>query len=97
MVPLVANSKKKTKESFHNLVKECLGPNILSTVRVRIFLRRAREYIEAYYLLEVKGKEATPVNLDQLKMVRKSHTDVNDISSQWLSEVMKDVASSTRN
>ncbi len=64
---LQPNSKKKTKESFHNLVKECLGPKILSTVRVRMFSRRAREYIEAYYLLEVKGKEATPVNLDHLK------------------------------
>ena len=94
---LQPNSKKKTKESFHNLVKECLGPKILSTERVRMFSRRAREYIEAYYLLEVKGKEATPVNLDHLKKVRKSHTDVKDISFQWISEVMKEVASSMTN
>ncbi len=39
----------------------------------------------------------TPVNLDHLKNLRKSHTDVDDISFEWISEVMKEAASFIRN
>ena len=56
-----------------------------------MFSRRAREYMEAYYLLEIEGKAATPVNLDHLKKVRKSHTEVVDISFKWILVVLKEI------
>ena len=87
-------SKKKTKDGFHKLVKECVGPEILTVERVRMFSRRAREYMVAYYLLELDGKAATPVNVDHLKKERKRHTEVLDISFAWISEVMKEIVAS---
>ena len=78
-------------------MKECVGPEILTVERVRMFSRRAREYMVAYYLLELDGKAATPVNVDHLKKERKRHTEVLDISFAWISEVMKEIVASMEN
>ena len=77
-------------------MREWLGPGVLSIERVRMFSMRAREYMAAYYFLEKHGKAVTPVNLDNLKKERKSHTDVIDISYGWISEVMKEVVLSMK-
>ena len=50
----------------------------------------------AYYSLEKHGTAVTPVNLDHLKKERKSHTDVIDISYEWITEALKEVVSSMR-
>ena len=89
-------AKKKQKVNFHNLVKECVGPKILTVPRIRMFSRRAREYMVAYHLLENSGEDATPVNLSYLKKVRKSHTDVADIGFAWISNVMKEIVASMK-
>ncbi len=77
------------------MVKQC-GPDILTVARVRMFSKRAREYMVAYHLLEKDGKATTPVAVDHLKKVRKSHTDVVDISFSWISEVMKEIVASMK-
>ena len=64
-------AKKKGKANYHNLVRECVGSNILTVNRVRMFSRRAREYMVAYYQLAKNGEVATLVNLDHLKKERK--------------------------
>ena len=87
---------KKGKANFHNLVRECVGPKILTVDRVRMFSRRAREYMVAYYQLDKNGEAATPVNLDHTKKERKCHTEVSDISFSWISGVMKEIAASMR-
>ena len=87
-------SRKRGKDNFHSLVRECVGPEILTTARVRMFSRRAREYMISYHLLKNEGKQATPVNLSHLNKERKSHTDVADIGFAWISSVMKEIVSS---
>ena len=56
-------SRKRGKANFHALVKECVGPAILTLERSRMFSRRAREYMVAYHLLIKLGVASTPVNL----------------------------------
>jgi hypothetical protein len=51
-------NSKKTKNSFHELVKKtCLGRDKMTTERVRAFSKRARSYICAYYAFETSSKE----------------------------------------
>jgi hypothetical protein len=51
-------NSKKTKNSFHELVKKtCLGRDKMTTERVRAFSKRARSYICAYYAFETSRKE----------------------------------------
>ncbi|KAL7542576.1 hypothetical protein ACHAWF_007203 [Thalassiosira exigua] len=90
-------ARKRGKGNFHNLVRECVGPEVLTDKRVRMFSRRAREYMVAYYELECNGVTATPVNLSHLNKVRKRHTDVVDISFAWISSVMKEIVVTMKN
>ena len=51
-------SSKKTKNSFHQLVKKtCLGRDKMTMERVRAFSKRARSCICAYYAFETSSKE----------------------------------------
>ena len=63
--------KKRSKDNFHGLVKECLGTEILSVERARMFSRRAREYMVLYLSLDDDSMSPTPVNLDHLNNERK--------------------------
>lgn len=87
-----ALSRKKNKASFHKLVNECLGSDVITIERARMFSRRAREYMVAYHKLAGDDKSATPALLSQAIKVRKHHTEVTDISFAWISDVMKDIA-----
>ena len=53
--------------------------NINGRAFTNVFLRQTKECMVAYYLLGKEGKALTPVNFEQLKKERKSHTDVIDI------------------
>ena len=59
------HSSKKTKDSFHSLIDDCLGPRVLSVVRARMFSRRARAYMVAYHQHAIEGKAATSASLKQ--------------------------------
>jgi hypothetical protein len=50
----LAIANKKTKEKFRESVKMCLQKEYVTRNRVRMFSRRARQYIIAYYLLAIK-------------------------------------------
>ena len=89
--------KKKGKDSFHKLVQKSVGPSILSLERSRMFSRRAREYMVAYHMLEQDGTAATPVNLSHIKKERKSHTEVQDIQTGWVTSVLRDIIHGTSN
>ena len=81
------HGRKKTKDGFHTLLKECLETGALSIEWARCFLRRAQECMVAYYQLAKDGTSATPTNLKHLNKERKRHRDVTDTSFRWISDV----------
>ena len=54
----VSLKRKKSKDSFRTVVRECLSrEKVLTTARVRQFSRRARAYICAYYKVWCERQE----------------------------------------
>ncbi len=51
----LAIANKKTKEKFREIVKMCLRKEHVTRNRVRMFSRRARQYMITYYLHAIKG------------------------------------------
>ncbi len=82
-------TRKRTKESFVALVKESMGPNVLSRDRTRKFSRRARQYMISYYKLENDGKATTPLDIKKYKKKRKSHTDILKEDTGYISECLQ--------
>ena len=71
------------------MVKECLGPTVLTQERVRMFSRRAGDYMVSYYLLEQNSEASTPVDVSKMKKIRKTHTEMRDMDKGWLLASLK--------
>ncbi len=57
--------QKRGKDNFKTVVRECLSKEkVLVTEGIRLFSRRARAYICAYYMIwcERQGRESTRTN-----------------------------------
>ena len=77
------------------LVKEALGPNVLTIERTRKFSRRARLYMVSYYLLEKNGQTTTPLDVTKFQKRRKSHTDVLNVDHGFTSRIVLDIMSAS--
>ena len=57
-----------------------------------MFSTRAHEYVIAYYMHEENKKADTLVHhVPHINKERKTHTDVKDICSGWVTSLLKDV------
>ena len=90
------HSSKNTKDSFYKLVGVCLGSRVLSVERARMFSRRAREFMVAYWQHAKEGKAATPASLKRVNKKMKRHRDVGDIEFKWISDMMKGIVSAMK-
>ena len=83
-------SEKRTKESFRNLVKECISRKWITIERARHNARRTRCYIVAYTNLHFGNMpkesvdEPVPVIIEKLVKKYKSHRSSLDIDSAYV-------------
>jgi len=95
-------SSKRGKETYRELVKQCLSRNNLTTDRVRLFARRARSYICAYYQKHyigvtdpeiLHGNPPEIVQIEKLAKKFKSHRSAIDFSSGFITGVIQSTSS----
>jgi len=91
-------SMKRKKETYRELVKTCLSRDTLTTERVRLFAKRARSYVCAYYQLHHSGiidHDILDSNLpEQVKIERmakkyKTHRSAIDFNAGFITSVVK--------
>ena len=63
---------KRRKDAFRKTVRLCLSANVLTKERVRKFSRRARQYIQAYYILHFGG-ESEQETLETINKTSEAH------------------------
>ena len=49
---------KKGKDNFKASVRDCLSDEVITTVRIRKFARRARQYMMAYHAIDTRQLDA---------------------------------------
>ena len=91
-------SMKRKKEGYRELVKKSMSREILTTERVRLFAKRARSYVCAYYQLHHSGindHDILDANLpEQVKIERlakkyKTHRSAVDFNAGFITSVVK--------
>jgi hypothetical protein len=94
--------KKGTKVQFHQLVKDCVTQDVLTTERVRKLSRRAKAYICAYYYLE-RNKEqdgsvkpASLPEIERLMNLFRIHRSALDFDRQFCTAQVRQAAEHER-
>ena len=73
------------KSDFHRVVKECLGPEVLSLQRVRKFARRSRQYMRVYHLMATEQPDGARAksDIEERLMVRGVRATLPASSWMW--------------
>ena len=85
---------KRGKEKFHKSVKSCLSRENVTTVRCRLFSKRAREYVVAYRCLDdpnvTGGNQELSVSIIE-KVVKKfkTHRNAADFDGPFVKNVLR--------
>jgi hypothetical protein len=93
------SAKKEKKETFQETVRKSIAKDVLRKERVRLFSKRAREYICAYIVLsQEEGKQneddavnhcaAVPVKIEQLTKDFKMHRCALDFDKGFINMVI---------
>ena len=87
-------AKKRSKALFLEHVRKCVSQNEITKAMVRLFSRRARRYMVAYYKLThslVEGDEfvdtsATPVKVEKIIKACKTHCCAMDFDAKFIAQ-----------
>lgn len=89
--------QKDSKLRFHELVRKCISPEILTKDVVRRFSRRARSYMIAYRILEddvqnkrFKQSEISHHRIEHMKKSLKCHRAAIDFDKSFIMSYVKD-------